>query len=87
MIDIDIFLEAINPKKTKKSVPFPRMRTKASAQREWNATHRRKIKHFIIDCICASGKAFIYKHGRTNIINYDQLEQELIKELKRKNEY
>lgn len=87
MIDMDMFLKAINPKKTKKSIPFPRIRTKASARREWNATHRRKIKHYIIDRICASGKVFVYKHGRTNIINYDQLEAEIKKELKRRNEY
>ena len=87
MIDMDSFINTLNPKHIKRSTPFPRMRTKISAQREWNATHRRKIKHYIIDCICASGKVFVYKHGKYNIINYDQLEKELINELKRRNEY
>lgn len=46
-----------------------------------------KIKHYIIDCICNSGKVFVYKHGKHNIINFDELEEELIKELKKQNQY
>lgn len=87
LIDINSFLNALNPNQYTESIRFPRLRTKISAQKEWNAHHRKKIKHYIIDCICDSGKVFVYKHGRHNIINYDQLEQELIKELKRRNEY
>lgn len=87
LIDINSFLNALNPNQYTESIKFPRLRTKISAQKEWNAHHRKKIKHYIIDCICDSGKVFVYKHGRHNIINYDQLEQELIKELKRRNKY
>lgn len=87
LIDINSFLNALNPNQYTESIRFPRLRTKISAQKEWNAHHRKKIKHYIIDCLCDSGKVFVYKHGRHNIINYDQLEQELIKELKRRNEY
>ena len=87
LINIESFLKSLNPNQYTERVKFPRLRTKISAQNEWNATHRRKIKHYIIDCICDSGKVFVYKHGRYNIINYDQLEQELIKELKRRNKY
>lgn len=87
LIDINSFLNALNPNKYTESIRFPRLRTKISAQKEWNAHHRKKIKHYIIDCLCDSGKVFVYKHGRHNIINYDQLEQELIKELKRRNKY
>ena len=87
LIDINSFLKALNPNQYTESIKFPRLRTKISAQKEWNAHHRKKIKHYIIDCICDSGKVFVYKHGRHNIINYDQLEQELIKELKRRHEY
>lgn len=87
LIDLHSFVNALNPKQYTTSIPFPRLRTKISAQKEWNATHRKKIKHYIIDCICDSGKVFVYKHGKHNIINYDQLEEELIKELKRRNKY
>ena len=87
LINKESFLKALNPKGLTKSKPFPRLRTKFSAQKEWNAHHRKKIKHYIIDCICDSGKVFVYKHGNRNIINYDQLEQELIRILKEKGEY
>ena len=87
LIDMDCFLNALNPKQYTEGKPFPRLRTKITAQNEWNANHRTKIKHHIIDCICNSGKVFVYKHGKYNIINYDQLEQELIAELKRRNKY
>ena len=87
LIDLNSFVKALNPKNYKEGKPFPRLRTKISAQKEWNAHHRRKIKHYIIDCICNTGKVFVYKHGRQNIINYDQLEQELIKELRKRGKY
>lgn len=87
LMDLDCFINRLNPKHYKESIPFPRLRTKISAQKEWNAHHRKKIKHYIIDCICEAGKVCVYKHGRKNIINYDQLEEELIKELKRRGQY
>ena len=87
LIDLDCFVKALNPRRFKENKPIPRLRTKISAQKEWNSKHRRKIKHYIIDCICDSGKVSVYNHGRRNIINYDQLEQELIKELKRRGKY
>lgn len=87
LIDLECFVKRLNPKGYTESKPFPRLRTKISAQKEWNAHHRKKIKHFIIDCICDSGKVFVYKHGRHNIINYDQLEAELIRVLKEREKY
>lgn len=87
LIDLNSFEKALNPKGYTKSKPFPRLRTKIFAQKEWNTHHRRKIKHHIIDCICNTGKVFVYKHGRQNIINYDQLEQELINELRKRGKF
>ena len=87
LIDLHSFVNALNPKQYIENKQIPRLRTKISAQKEWNTHHRKKIKHYIIDCICNSGKVFVYKHGRHNIINYDQLEEELIKELKRRGQY
>lgn len=87
LVDMKDFLNALNPKHYKVNKIFPRLRTKISAQHEWNAQHRIKIKHHIIDCICNSGKVNIYKHGRTNIINYDQLEKEIINKLKLNRKY
>lgn len=87
LIDCESFVNHLNTKRLKHSANMPRLRTKISAQNEWNSCHRTKIKHHIIDKICASGKVFVYKHGRTNIINYDELEQELIKELKSRQLY
>lgn len=87
LIDLESFIKAINPSKQKERKSFPRMRTKRTALIEWNSKHRTKIKHHIIDRICDSGKIFVYKHGRYNIINYDQLEVEIIEELRRKKEY
>lgn len=87
MIDLENLLTTLNPKGYSHNIPFPRLRTKISAQKEWNATHRRKIKHHIIDCICNSGKVCVYTHGRRNIINYDQLELELIRVLKSKGKF
>jgi hypothetical protein len=87
LIDFDDLLNSLNPKGYTETKELPRIRTKIGAQKEWNAVHRRKIKHYIIDCICDSGKVFVFKHGRTNIINYDELEQELIKILKERGKY
>lgn len=87
LVDFDDFLEKVNPKNINKVESLPRLRTKISAQHEWNATHRTKIKHYIIDLACESGNVFVYKHGRKNIINYDELEQEIIRRLKDKGKY
>jgi len=86
-IDFNDFMEKINPRHIDKQSSLPRLRTKISAQNDWNAHHRTKIKHHIIDQICDAGKVFVYKNGRYNIINYDELEQELIKELKHKGKF
>ena len=69
------------------SEKLPRLRSKITAQKEWNAHHRKKIKHHIIDKACESGNVFVYKHGQKNIINYDELEKELIRVLKEKGQY
>ncbi len=87
LIDCENFINSICAKKFTESIKLPRLRTKITAQREWNKTHRTKIKHHIIDVICDNNRVFVYKHGRHNIINYDELEQELIKELKKRNKY
>lgn len=87
LIDFNEFLSELNPKGYTERKKLPRLRTKISAQKEWNSKHRRKIKHHIIDKICESGKVFVYKHGRYNIINYDELEKELIRILREKDKY
>lgn len=88
LFDFDDFVEKVTPSEEIKQIEkLPRLRTKKTAQEEWNATHRRKIKHYIIDIACESGNVFIYKHGRKNIINYDELEAEIIRRLKEKGEY
>ena len=86
LIDFDDFMEKINLNKIQNSCQMPRLRTKITAQNEWNASHRKHIKHFIIDQICASGKVSVRKHGRYNIINYDELEVEIKNVLKGKEE-
>lgn len=87
LIDFNDLMTKLNPKNITETKTLPRLRTKKTAREEWNKCHRKKIKHYIIDCICDSGKVFVYKHGRHNIINYDELEQELIKVLKEKEKY
>ena len=87
LIDMQHLISKLNPKGITEHKTLPRLRTKISAQNEWNAHHRKKIKHHIIDKICDANKVFVYKHGRTNIINYEELERELIKALKDKGEY
>lgn len=87
LIDFEDLLKHLNPKGYTEIKELPRIRTKIGAQNEWNKHHRKKIKHHIIDQICDSGKVFVYKHGRHNIINYDELEIEIIKKLKEKGKY
>ncbi len=87
LIDFNEFLSELNPKGYTERKKLSRLRTKIGAQLEWDSKHRKKIKLHIIDNICNSGKPFVYKHGRINIINYDELEQELIKILKEKGKY
>lgn len=86
-VDFNQFLQKVNPKNIPSQQTLPRLRTKISAQREWNKKHRRKIKHHIIDVICASGKVRVFTLGKRNIINYDELEQEIKRILKEKNKY
>lgn len=87
LIDFDDLMTRLNPKGYFEPVKLPRIRTKIGAINEWNAHHRKKIKHYIVDCICDSGKVFVYHNGRHNIINYDELEKEIIKRLKDKGKY
>lgn len=87
LIDFEDFVGKVNLKELCEYKTLPRLRTKISAQNEWNAHHRTKIKHHIIDKICDAKKVFVYKHGKTNIINYDELEKELKKILKNKKIY
>lgn len=87
LIDFEDLLKSLNPKCYNKRIKLPRLRSKKTAIQEWNAHHRKKIKHYIVDCICDSGKVFVYKNGRSNVINYDELEIELIKTLKNKGKY
>ncbi len=84
LIDFDDFMKKINPNNIQKNYPQPKLRTKISAQNEWNRSHKVKIKHHIIDCICDAGNVTVKKHGRNNIINFCELEIELKKELKNK---
>ena len=77
----------LNPKGYNEVKILPRIRTKASSMKEWNRTHKTQIKHYIVDCICDSGRIFVYKNGRHNIINYDELEQELERILREKGLY
>lgn len=87
LIDMQDLISKLNPKGIKEHKTLPRLRTKISAQNDWNLHHRTKIKHHMIDKICDAKKVFVYKHGKTNIINYDELEKELKKILKNKNIY
>lgn len=87
LIDFEDLMKKLNPKDYTEYKELPRIRTKIGAIHEWNKHHRKKIKHHIIDCICDAGNVFVYKHGRYNIINYDELEQEIIKRLKQKGKY
>lgn len=87
LIDFNDFLNRLNPKGYNERKPLPRLRTKKTAIIEWNSQHRTKIKHHIVDKICDSGKVFVFKHGRYNIINYDELEQELIRILRERGKY
>lgn len=87
LIDLQSFMDTVNPRHIDRHYNMPRLRTKIGAQNEWNSCHRKKIKHHIIDQICDSEKVFVYKNGRYNVINYDELETELIKELKKRGKY
>jgi hypothetical protein len=87
LIDFDDFYKTVNPKHLTENTLLPRLRTKIAAQNDWNANHRTKIKHHILDKICDAKKCFVYKHGNYNIINYDELENVIIKLLKNKKKY
>lgn len=87
LIDMNDLLSKLNPNNISKHYDVPRLRTKISAQNDWNSHHRTKIKHHIIDQICDAKKVFVYHHGQVNIINYDELEKEIIKIMKYKYAY
>ena len=87
LIDFFGFMKKLNPNHISESCEMPRLRTKIGTINEWNYAHRKKIKHHIIDKICDSGAVMVYKYGQHNIINYDEIEQELIRILKDKDQY
>lgn len=87
LIDLNKFYKAVTNNKISSNVSMPRLRTKASALREWNSKHRKKIKKHIINVICDSGKIFTYQHGGYTVLNYDELEQELIRLLRERKRY
>ena len=84
-IDYDDFLKTINPYTIDKRYEIPRIRTIASSFKEFNKTHKTQINNHMIERCLARNKNISYvKFGRLWLINYDELEPEIINQLKKK---
>lgn len=84
LINLDDFMEKVNPKKIDKTYQIPKLRTIKSATKEFNNTHKVQISYHLIERIVASGSVSYYVTKRLYLINYIELEQEIIKILKDK---
>lgn len=83
LIDIDEFLNAVNPNQTDLRETMPRLRNIATSVILFNETHPqyRIDKHTVEKCM-QSNTVFKTKHGNRWIINYDELEREMLNYLK-----
>lgn len=89
LIDFEDFMKTINPLKINKSYPIPRIRTVESATKEYNRIHKPRITHHVVaDCLKKYKDEISYlKSERQYLINYDELEKQLIKFMKEKNKF
>lgn len=84
-IDFEDFMSKINPYKNLNHYPIPRIRTIASSFKEFNKTHKTQINNHMVErCLARNKKIPYIKYGRIWLINYDILEKEIIKQLKKK---
>ena len=87
LISEEDFFKTINPRNISIRATMPRIRTKASAVREWNDAHKRiKIDKHIVDICMQDPSVFKFKRDNVWIINYDQLLPVLVAFMK-ENEY
>lgn len=87
LINEEDFFKTINPRNISVRETMPRIRTKASAIREWNDDHKRvKIDKHIVDICMQDAIVFKFKRGNVWLINYDQLLPVLVAFMK-ENEY
>lgn len=89
LIDFEDFMKTINPLKIDRRYSIPRIRTIDSSTREYNSIHKPRITHHtVLDCLKQHEDEITYlKSERQYLINYDELEEQLIKMLKKKNKF
>ena len=85
VVDGDDFMLQVNPKQIETYYPIPRIRTITSAVKEFNKTHTQQINiHIIEKCLAENKGISYYKGARLYLINYDELEKEIIKQLRKR---
>ena len=72
----------VNPKNITKHYEVPKIRTMTSAVREFNKFHYEQINIHIIEELLKNNPRFSYQKGtRFYLINYDELEKEILLQL------
>ena len=86
IIDLDEFLEKVNPNNIDFHIEFPRLRNIATSVILFNETYPEYDidKHTVEKCM-RSDSVTVIRHGNRWIINYDELESEMLKYLSVKN--
>ena len=90
LIDIEDFMNKVNPKNITQHYEVPKIRTMTSAVREFNKFHYEQINIHIIEELLKNNPRFSYQKGtRFYLINYDELEKEILLQLslKRRRHY
>ena len=82
LIDFDAFMKAIAPKKYPVQEGVPKVRRIENALKEHNASHKQKATMDDVKACLKSGNVFYYSYRDRIIVNYDELEIKLKKNIK-----
>ena len=82
LIDFDAFIKAIAPKKYPVQEGVPKVRRIENALEEYNASHEQKATMDDVKACLKSGNVFYYSYRDRIIVNYDELEIKLKKNIK-----
>ena len=84
LIDFDVFMKAIAPKKYPVQEGIPKVRRIENALKEFNVAHKQKATMDDVKACLKSGNVFYYSYRGRTIVNYEELEMELRKHIRLK---
>lgn len=77
LIDFDVFMKAIAPKKSPVQEGIPKVRRIENALKDYNSSHKQNATMDDVKACLKSGNVFYYSYRGRTIVNYDELEIKL----------